>query len=169
MVDEKSSTNAPFTSNQSTKLSCQKLWKLTINQSHKRCKFDGNVGGINNLSTIHRKPRYRSRRDREHFQKRTLIGENICLTYNSTAVIQSIGYTSHRSAENRTDRTLSVQQKPENNMKVTFLNPRGGRRISSSAFLSRRPFGYYLPIASYGIIFAAKWSSNGGLQAEVSK
>ena len=47
--------------------------------------------------------------------------------------------------------------------------PRGGRRISSSAFLSRRPFGYYLPIASYGTIFAAKWSSNGGLEAVVSK
>ena len=36
-------------------------------------------------------------------------------------------------------------------------------------FLSRRPFGYYLPIASYGTIFAAKWSSNGGLEAVVSK
>ena len=47
--------------------------------------------------------------------------------------------------------------------------PRGGRRISSSAFLSRRPFGYYLPIASYGTIFAAKWSSNGGFEAVVSK
>ena len=48
--------------------------------------------------------------------------------------------------------------------------PRGGRRMSSSAFLSRRPFfGYYLPIASYGIIFAAKWPSNGGLEAVVSK
>ena len=47
--------------------------------------------------------------------------------------------------------------------------PRGGRRISSSAFLSRRPFGYYLPIASYGTIFAAKWSSNGGLEAVISK
>ena len=47
--------------------------------------------------------------------------------------------------------------------------PRGGRRISSSAFVSRRPFGYYLPIASYGTIFAAKWSSNGGLEAVVSK
>ena len=46
--------------------------------------------------------------------------------------------------------------------------PRGGRRIGSSAFLSRRPFGYYLPIASYGTIFAAKWSSNGGLEAVVS-
>ena len=33
--------------------------------------------------------------------------------------------------------------------------PRGGRRISSSAFQSRRPFGYYLPKASYGTIFAA--------------
>ena len=47
--------------------------------------------------------------------------------------------------------------------------PRGGRRISSSTFLSRRPFGYYLPIASYGTIFAAKWSSNGGLEAVVSE
>ena len=47
--------------------------------------------------------------------------------------------------------------------------PRGGPRISSSAFLSRRPSGYYLPIASYGTIFAAKWSSNGGFEAVVSK
>ena len=47
--------------------------------------------------------------------------------------------------------------------------PRGGRRISSSAFLSRRPVGYYLPIASYGTIFAVKWSSNGGLEAVVLK
>ena len=47
--------------------------------------------------------------------------------------------------------------------------PRGGRRISSSAFLSRHLFGYYLPIESYGTIFAAKWSSNGGLEAVVSK
>ena len=47
---------------------------------------------------------------------------------------------------------------------------RGGRRrISSSAFLSRRTFGYYLPIGSYGTISAAKWSSNGGLEASVSK
>ena len=42
-------------------------------------------------------------------------------------------------------------------------------QISSSAFLSRCPFGYYLPIASYGTIFAAKWSSNGGIEAVVSK
>ena len=47
--------------------------------------------------------------------------------------------------------------------------PRGGRRISSSAFVSRRPFGYYLPLASYGTIYAAKWSSNGGLEAVVSE
>ena len=47
--------------------------------------------------------------------------------------------------------------------------PRGGRRISSSALLSRRPFGYYLPIACYGTIFAAKWSSNGRLETVVSK
>ena len=47
--------------------------------------------------------------------------------------------------------------------------PLGGRRISSSAFLSRRLLGYYLPIASYGTIFAAKWLSNGGLEAVVSK
>ena len=43
--------------------------------------------------------------------------------------------------------------------------PRGGRRISSFAFLSGRNFGYYLPIASYGTMFAAKWSSNGRLEA----
>ena len=47
--------------------------------------------------------------------------------------------------------------------------PRGGRRISLSGFPSRRPFGYYLPIASYGTMFAAMWSSNGGLEAVVSK
>ena len=41
--------------------------------------------------------------------------------------------------------------------------------MSSSAFLRWRPFGYYLPIASYGTIFAAKCSSNGGLEAVVSK
>ena len=46
--------------------------------------------------------------------------------------------------------------------------PWGGRRIRRSAFLSRRPFGY-LPIVSYGTIFATKWSSNGGLEAVVSK
>ena len=33
----------------------------------------------------------------------------------------------------------------------------------------RRPFGYYLTIASHGTLFAAKWSSNGGLEAVVSK
>ena len=32
--------------------------------------------------------------------------------------------------------------------------------MSSSAFRSQRPFGCYLPIARYGTIFAAKWSSN---------
>ena len=47
--------------------------------------------------------------------------------------------------------------------------PRGGRRISSSAFLSRHPFGYYLPIASHGTIFAAKGAGNGGVEAVVSK
>ena len=47
--------------------------------------------------------------------------------------------------------------------------PRGRRRISSSAFLSRRPSGYHLPIASYGTIFAAKCSSNAGLEGVVSK
>ena len=47
--------------------------------------------------------------------------------------------------------------------------PRGRRQIRSSAFVSRHLFGYYLPIASYGTIFAAKWSSNGGLEAAVSK
>ena len=53
--------------------------------------------------------------------------------------------------------------------KVNFPNSAGGRRISTSVFLSRRPFGYYLPIASYRTIFAAKWSSNGELEAVVSK
>ena len=53
--------------------------------------------------------------------------------------------------------------------KVNSPLPRVGYRIGSSAFLSRHRFGYYLPIASYGTIFAAKWSSNGGLEAVVSK
>ena len=35
--------------------------------------------------------------------------------------------------------------------------------------LPRGTIGYYLPIASYGTIFAAKWSSNGRLEAVVSK
>ena len=34
--------------------------------------------------------------------------------------------------------------------------PRVGRRISSSASLSRRPSGYYLPITSYGTILAKR-------------
>ena len=53
--------------------------------------------------------------------------------------------------------------------RIIFPIPWGGRRISVSAFLSRRPFGYYLPIASYGTMFAAKWSSNGGFEAVISK
>ena len=48
-----------------------------------------------------------------------------------------------------------------------FLSP--VLRVSSSVFRSRRPFGYTLPIASYSTIFAVKWSSNGGLEAVVSK
>ena len=57
-------------------------------------------------------------------------------------------------------------------LRKKFVSPiprEGGRRISSSAFLSRRPFGNYLPIASYATTFAAKRSSNGGLEAVVSK
>ena len=42
--------------------------------------------------------------------------------------------------------------------------PRGGRRKGRSVFLSRRPFGYYLPIASYLTIFA-----NHALEALVFK
>ena len=61
------------------------------------------------------------------------------------------------------------KNREEREEKLISPLPRGGRRISSSAFLSRRLFGYYLPIASYGTIFAAKWSSNGGLEAVVSK
>ena len=53
----------------------------------------------------------------------------------------------------------------EEKRKFFFPIPRGGRQISSSAFLSRCPFGYYLPIASHGTIFVAKWSTNGGLEA----
>ena len=53
--------------------------------------------------------------------------------------------------------------------KVHFPISADGRRISSFALLSRRSFGYYLPIASYGTIFAVKWSSNGRLEAVVSK
>ena len=44
-----------------------------------------------------------------------------------------------------------------NKEKLISPSPRDGRRISRSVFLSRRNFGYYLPIASYGTIFAAKW------------
>ena len=50
------------------------------------------------------------------------------------------------------------------------LNLRGGPRISSPAFLKSVPFfGYYLPIARYGVVFAANWSNNGRLEAVVSK
>ena len=60
----------------------------------------------------------------------------------------------------------------EREVKLISPLPRGGRRISSSAFLSRCTSGYYLPIARNGTIFAVKWSSNGGnggLEAVVSK
>ena len=45
---------------------------------------------------------------------------------------------------------LTIKKKSRN---LISPLPRGGRRISCSAFLSRRPFGYYLPIASYATIF----------------
>ena len=45
---------------------------------------------------------------------------------------------------------------------------RGGRRISSSSFLSRCPSRYYLPVASYGTIFTVM-SSNGWREDVVSK
>ena len=73
-----------------------------------------------------------------------------------------------KSAGSQTSREIEIKQMFQ---KVVFFISyipqfRGGvRRISSSAFLSRRSFGYYLPIASYGTAFAAKWSSNGGLEA----
>ena len=47
-------------------------------------------------------------------------------------------------------------------IRVNFPSPRDGRRTSSSAFL-------ILPIVSYDTIFAAKWSSNGELEAVISK
>ena len=43
--------------------------------------------------------------------------------------------------------------------------PRGGRRISSR--ITNPP--PKLPIASFGTIFTAIWSSNGGVEAVVSK
>ena len=36
-------------------------------------------------------------------------------------------------------------------------------------FSDLAPSGYHRPIASYGTIFAAKWSSNGGIEAVVSE
>ena len=45
---------------------------------------------------------------------------------------------------------MSNETKNEGREREKLISPlpRGGCRISSSAFLSRRPFGYYLPIAS---------------------
>ena len=67
-------------------------------------------------------------------------------------------------------RNLDFAKKPnsEKNRKFTFPIPRVGRRIGCSVFLSRHPFAYF-PIASYGIIFAAKWSRSGGIESVVSK
>ena len=65
--------------------------------------------------------------------------------------------------------SLSIVTESREREKLISPLPQGGRRISSSVFQSRRLFGYYLPIASYGTIFAAKWSSNGGLEAVISK
>ena len=45
----------------------------------------------------------------------------------------------------------------------------GEHRIGSSGFLNQCLFQFYLLVANYGTIFAAKWSSNGGLEAVVSK
>ena len=53
--------------------------------------------------------------------------------------------------------------------KYYFLFPRDRHQINSSAFLSRRLFEYFLPIASTGAIFAAKWSKIGRLEGVVSK
>ena len=50
-----------------------------------------------------------------------------------------------------------------------FPNSAGRTPNKQFCFLSRRPFGYYLPTARYGTTFAAKWSSNGGLEGVVSK
>ena len=47
--------------------------------------------------------------------------------------------------------TFKKLREREREEKLISPLQRGGRRISSSAFLSRHPFGYYLPIASYGI------------------
>ena len=46
--------------------------------------------------------------------------------------------------------------------------PRGGRRIARSAFQVGAHFRI-LPIASYGTVFAARWSGNGRLEAVISK
>ena len=56
----------------------------------------------------------------------------------------------------------NIAEERSRNKKISFPSSTGGRRISGSAFLSRRIFG------RYGSIFAAKRSSNGRLQAVVS-
>ena len=43
-------------------------------------------------------------------------------------------------------RNLRTLRRRRTKMKVNFPLLRGGRRISSSAFLGRRRFGYYLPM-----------------------
>ena len=63
---------------------------------------------------------------------------------------------------------MRLYQKAERLKNERKLKSRGERRISSSAFLSQRPFEYYLPIPSFGIISAHKWSSNSALEAVVS-
>ena len=66
------------------------------------------------------------------------------------------------------NKTITLKRRKEK--KLISPNPRGGRRISSSAYLRRHPFGYYLPcLPSYGTIFVAQWSSHGRLEAVVSK
>ena len=57
-----------------------------------------------------------------------------------------------RERERERKKREREKEKREVNSPITL----GGRRISSSAFLSRRPFRYYLPLASYGTMFAAK-------------
>ena len=57
----------------------------------------------------------------------------------------------------------------ENSQLLYIPMTRDGRRTIIAAFLSRRPFGYYFPIASYGTIFVTILSSNGRIEAATSK
>ena len=87
---------------------------------------------------------------------------SLCSPY----VLPQLWGTSYGLKHNNNTAEHNVKKK-----KIYVPNSAGRiRKAINSAFLSRRLFGYYLPIASYGNIFAAaKWSSIGGLEAMVSK